>query len=224
MAGTAPNRARWLLALLATLMVAACGGAGGNDLDALDEKLGGKADVDPAMTRALEDQIMVDPELVGQSNRDAIRPPNEAFGAAVPPGEGNAGPQPAGQVAARLAGQAARQFENCSLKVSYTMRWSTRLPADLPLPANARVGEAAGSDQGACGLRAITYSSASAPRALADYYTRLASKGGYQATSATEGRGTMISAWRDRDGAAFYAIIQPQPGGAMVDLVANRGI
>ncbi len=68
------------------LTVAACGtGQTETDAEALDEQLLGEADnSDPALTAALEDQIMVDPDLTNQSNQNAALPGDAVSGAPVP--------------------------------------------------------------------------------------------------------------------------------------------
>ena len=71
------------------LALAACGTrtAPEGNLDSLDAELAGNTanTSDPAMRGALQDQIMVDPALAGQSNADPIRPPQQPYSGAVPP-------------------------------------------------------------------------------------------------------------------------------------------
>jgi hypothetical protein len=256
---------------LALVSLSACGRDGDKqEAAAIDDTVLGKGNAtDPAITSALEDQIMVDPALANQSNAHAVRPadrpaqapiPTEAVGGpapvdtrttlgqrvaaraaaapaaatqvAVPPVQNsNAGPRtmpgaaysnpPATQTSAALAADA---FSGCGLDVRYSMTWSNRLPADLPLYPQARVAEAAGSDQGVCRLRAVTFSTSAAPRVLIDYYIATAKSAGYQAQYTTKGGEQMVVGQRE-DGAAFYILISPrQSGGAVADLVANRGI
>src|SRR3569623_2176812 len=64
--------------------LAACGpkATPQSNIDSLDAELAGNAtgnSGDPAVRAALQDQIMVDPALAGQSNNDAIRPPLLSF-------------------------------------------------------------------------------------------------------------------------------------------------
>jgi len=78
-----------IIVLSSALALAACGPqqpAAGN-LDSLDAELAGNGAnaSDPAMRAALQDQIMVDPALTGQSNADAIRPPQQPYSGAIPP-------------------------------------------------------------------------------------------------------------------------------------------
>lgn len=80
---------RTLAWLIVPLALAACGGApaADNNLDTLDAELAGNTanSSDPAVRGALQDQIMVDPALTGQSNADAIRPPQQPYSGAIPP-------------------------------------------------------------------------------------------------------------------------------------------
>ena len=216
------------LAILAasSLLVSACGGNDKAELDKLDSKLGGKGNVDPALTAALEDQIMVDPQLASKSNDDSIRPPNEPYSASVPVGE--AAPNgPAGQTLGTLAAQQARiakdKFVGCSLDVAYSIQWANRLPLELPLYPKARVSEAAGSDYQGCNLRVASYTAPAPPRSVAGYYLNLAKRSGYRESVSNDGQGQMVSGWRPSDGAAFYATLHPAGTGTSVDLVTNRG-
>ena len=90
------TRSAAVLATCAALVLplAACGGAStDNGIEALDAELSdgnAQANVrDPALASALHDQIMVDPNLAGQSNRDALRPPSQPYAAPVPTAEGS---------------------------------------------------------------------------------------------------------------------------------------
>lgn len=78
-----------LIACLIPLALAACGtkSAPESNLDSLDAELAGNSanSSDPAMRSALQDQIMVDPALAGQSNADTIRPPRQPYSGAIPP-------------------------------------------------------------------------------------------------------------------------------------------
>jgi hypothetical protein len=82
-------RTRPLAWLIAPLALAACGPkpAPESNLDSLDAELAGNTanTSDPAMRSALQDQIMVDPALAGQSNADTIRPPQQPYAGAIPP-------------------------------------------------------------------------------------------------------------------------------------------
>lgn len=82
-----PNRFSTLTAAVAlSLTLAACGtGQSETDAEALDSALLGEADnSDPALTTALEDQIMVDQDLAGQSNANAALPGDAVSGSPIP--------------------------------------------------------------------------------------------------------------------------------------------
>jgi hypothetical protein len=83
-------RARRLAWLIGPLALVACGQkpSAESNIDSLDAELAGNAtgnNGDPALRSALQDQIMVDPALAGQSNNDAIRPPQQPYSGALPP-------------------------------------------------------------------------------------------------------------------------------------------
>jgi hypothetical protein len=216
-----------VLALLGAL--SACGGQSDKkDLDTMDARLGGKAGADPVLSQALEDQIMVDPSLSQQSNEHSVRPPNAPLQAPIPPdpiadaANNNPG-ETLGARAAEQAGAAKARFDGCELDVSYSVQFANRLPADLPLYPKAQVQEAAGSDAAGCQLRAVTFTAAAAPRALADYYLILGKRAGYDAKAGAVADGTMVSGVRAGDGAAFYVTLQPAGAGTTADIVSNRG-
>ena len=128
----------------AALALSACGGPADDkaSLEKLDTKLGGKGDVDPALTAALEDQIMVDPTLSGQANEDSIRPPTEPQSAPIPAAREGDDVQTLGGLATDQAITASKdRFTGCSLDVQYSAEWANRLPSDLPLYPQARVAE-----------------------------------------------------------------------------------
>ena len=222
-------RARCLTILaVSSLVLMGCDSAGNDkaELDKLDSKLGGKGNVDPALAAALEDQIMVDPQLASKSNDDSIRAPNEPYSASVPAREAAPG-GPVGQTLGTLAAQQARiakdKFTGCSLDVAYSIQWANRLPIDLPLFPKARVSEAAGSDDQGCNLRVASYTAPAPPRSVVGYYLNLAKRSGYRESVSSDGQGQMVSGWRPSDGAAFYATLHPAGTGTSVDIVTNRG-
>lgn len=71
-----------------SLALAACGTGqtdADTDAESLDSALLGEADnSDPALTTALEDQIMVDQDLAGQSNANAALPGDAVSGSPIP--------------------------------------------------------------------------------------------------------------------------------------------
>lgn len=235
---------RLLAGLSLVAILAGCGTkAEEKDLEKLDAKIAGKAgDADPALTSALEDQILVDPTLANQSNRNAARPTNEPFAAPMPKdgddavaaanaaadaasaaaGTAVSGATTLGELAASQASKSKGKFTGCGLDVSYSMNWASRMPADLPIYPQGRVNEAAGSDKGACRLRAVSYTTAAPMRSVIDYYLTSSRKAGYSADY--DSKQQMVGGVREADDAAWYAIVQPSKGGGtLVDIVTNNG-
>jgi hypothetical protein len=246
-----PNPLPKLALILLPLALAACGtGAADGNVDSLDNELASANATDPALMSALQDQIMVDPNLGSQANRDAIRPAGQPYSAPMPSETiaTNSNPAPAEQLLkapAPVAGKceecvaatqsttlgalAARQKDGrtkgCASTLQYSARWATRLPADLPLHPQARVTEAAGTTGGACALRVIAFSAPVAMTTMIDWYYTRAIRGGYTAEHRTDGDQHVLGGTRDRDDAAYVVFLTARAdGGTDVDLVANNGV
>lgn len=230
--------------LVLALGLAACGGAETEQakLDTLDKELIGNA-ADPALTAALEDQIMVDPQLAGQrrAGRDGAAPgglsqpipPDRQAGQAQAdyalangkllrtpaPGplaaEGRDGGVTLGQLAAKQGGASG-----CADKLEYSARWAARLSADTPVYPGANVVEAAGANEAPCRMRVVTFRSPAGKQAILDYYYTKAVRGGYSAEHQSDGREHVLGGTKADD--AFVLFMRDLPGGGTeVDLVSN---
>lgn len=237
--------------LLAPLALAACGGSedAQNNVAALDDELAGNG-ADPALMGALGDQIMVDPQLAQQSNKDAIRPPSQPYSAALPAetvaagktampkdGELLSAPAPtkgddrtfaAQQQAVTLGGLAARQKNprtaSCAAKLAYSAGWAARMPAAMPLHPQARVVEAAGTQADGCSLRAVTFSAPQPLKTMIDWYYTRAVKGGYSAEHQLKDGQHLLGGTRKADGAAYLVLLSARTdGGTDIDLIADGG-
>ncbi|MDP5277704.1 hypothetical protein Q9Q95_02105 [Sphingomonas sp. DG1-23] len=239
----------FILFVFLPLALAGCGGPGNANNMMSDAELGNAAD--PAVTAALQDQIMVDPQLGRQANADAIRPPNQPYSGGIPndavaangskvdtagllkaPAPVAAGkdcPQcKAAREAATLGGIAARQknarIRGCAGALQYSARWAQRLPADLPLYPQARVTEAAGAQGGNCALRVVSFSAAQPIDALLDWYYTKATRAGYSSEHQLDGAQHILGGTRNRDDGAYVLFLTARKdGGTDVDLVANNG-
>lgn len=232
--------------LIVPLMLAGCGGP------APDNSADNSANAaDPALTSALQDQIMVDPQLGRQANSDAVRPPSQPYSGGVPAdgvaantdtvdnGQLLHAPAPtaatkdcsqcaAAREAVTLGGLAQRQknakTSGCAAQLTYSAGWAQRLPADLPLYPQARVTEAAGTEGGKCQLRVVSFSSPQPMQTMVDWYYTKAIRGGYTAEHQIDGKEHILGGTRDRDDSAYVLFLTTRSdGGTDVDLVANNG-
>jgi hypothetical protein len=200
-------------AFAAVLALAACNSDAGTDnlADLANE-------ADPALTSALNDQILVDPELASQSNRNAVRPPATPAQAQYPT-PAPAGGTPAAQPASAALAAAGTGCTDAS-KLEYNGAWAGRLPASFPLVPGAKITDAAGTDRDGCSARAVTFSTAQPAQRVLDWYHTKAVRAGF--TSEHQLReGDHVLAGTNKAGGAFYLIVSPKPAGAEVALIVN---
>lgn len=213
-----PNRAPRLplvAACAAALALAACGGSDRNAIAEIDNEIIGN-DIDPALTGALEDQILVDPELAQQSNRNAVRPPERPAQAQYPAGGA------AGRMAAS-AGAGASPGSVCGLELEYGRDWARRLPREFPPYPGGRLTDSAGRDGAGCRARVVTFKTGDAPRAVLDWYHRRATAAGYNAEHQRRGADHVLGGVNPADEGAYYLIVTPEGAGSDVALIVNNG-
>lgn len=245
------RRARAIVLTLSPLALIACNGGGESqqNIAALDNEISGNS-ADPALMGALQDQIMVDPQLAQQSNKDAIRPPGQPYSAPLPgetvaagkaampkdgellkapaPVEGKCDACDAQDASITLGSLAAKQKDQrtagCAAKLNYSAAWAARLPADMPLHPQARIVEAAGADDAKCGLRVVTFSTPQPLQTMIDWYYTRAVRGGYTAEHQKRDGQHVLGGTRSRDDAAYVVFLSARAdGGTDLDLIANRG-
>lgn len=233
----------------ATLALAACQ----NDAQkaAQDEDAALLADAaDPAMKGALEDQILVDPDLVDKSNRNAVLAEGSdgsVPSAGVPKGQLAAvekaaaaaiglrglmkAPQPT-KVAAQdckdcnqgstLGAKAAQQSGVCTGQLDYAMAWANRMPSDFAIYPRANVKEAAGVDKGQCNIRVVNFTTPAPLKSVVDFYYTKARRAGYSAEYQLRGADHVLGGTKSE--AAYVLFLKPLAnGGTEVDIVANGG-
>jgi hypothetical protein len=197
--GTMPTLAA---ALCGALALAGCGRGGEptNNLAALDRQLVAN-DADPAVTSAINDQILVDRSLSSQSNRNAVRSPSGPAQAQYPPGAGRAGPPP------------------CAGALASDPAWARRLPPEFPIYPGARVTEAAGTDAAPCRLRAVGLATADPWDKVLGWYQAQAVRAGYSAERQTRDGAQILAG--TKGGLAYYLIASPGEGGTEVSLIVG---
>ncbi|NWK96887.1 hypothetical protein DM806_14675 [Sphingobium lactosutens] len=233
------------------LALAACGkGDKDANLAALDAQLTNNA-ADPALKGALADPIVVDPQLVGQANRNAVRPADRPANGAVPMLSGDAGKAQA--TAVRQAGgkllsapaasqgeamastvtlgavareQAAQRGGNagCAKKLDYGTEWAQRLPEPFALYPGAQLTEAAGAEADGCTLRAASFVTPVPRQGVMDYYYTVARRAGYDGEHKIMGGDHVLGGTRGSDGSAYFILFTDAPGGkTSVDIIADNG-
>jgi hypothetical protein len=196
-------RSTILLAACGVLALAACKRApepAGN-LASLDRQLVAN-DTDPAVTSALNDQILVDRNLSAQSNRNAVRTAAGPAQAQYPPDSGKG-------VAPPCAGAPLQS----------DLGWARRLPPEFSLYPGARLTEAAGSDAAPCRLRAITLATADPWDRVIGWYQEQAVRAGYAVGRQTRDGDQILAGTRGEQ--AFYLIASPGQGSTEVSLIVS---
>jgi hypothetical protein len=245
-------RGKWLVAglLMAAAPLAGCrdNPDAKADLAPLDD---GLTNADPAIKGSLEDKIMVDPKLAGQSNQNAVGPGNKPVDGGVPGVAGGKAATAAEAAAAQAAGKLLtapkalpyeagcdgcaaekrpvtigalardQQKGGCDAKLTYSNAWADRLPAAFKVYPRATLREAAGIAGGKCNIRVVNFQTAASPQAVLDYYHTMAVRAGYSSDHRVNGNEHMLGGTK---GDLAYVVMLRRDGGMTdVDLVASGG-
>ncbi|MFV0644374.1 MAG: hypothetical protein ACK5NN_07720 [Sphingomonadaceae bacterium] len=223
------------------LLLAACGDK--------EEASGPKAEDDPAATAALNDEIMVDPDLANQNEAnaaltggsDASLPPEnvtpEAIAAAkdeaaaLVGGAGNLAPPPEAKMiegsipeSATLTAASRSAVtpggQNCAEGVNYSARWAARLPAALPVYPRGSTREAAGTDEGQCALRVVNFLTPVGLDDVLSFYNTRAKSAGYSVEHIKKDGDNILSGVK---GTASYVVYARQAANGItaVDLITS---
>lgn len=193
---------------VSALLLTACGGATENSLAAIDAEIA-KADIDPAISGAIEDEILVDPTLVGQANADGVRAPERPLEAPYP-----------GRATTAAAGTPINS--PCGVPFSPGNEWADRLPADFGMSPGGRLTEAAGADRGNCHVRVVSFATDQNWEQVLDHYRGAAQRAGYDVEHELKDGDHMLGGTGAND-AAYLVIVSPQERGSNVSLIINRG-
>ena len=194
-------------ALAAALALAGCGGAEDNAQNAAAN------DADPALTSALEDQILVDPTLAQQSNANAVRTP-DAPPQAQYPAEAGAQAAAAGMPSPACLDEA---------RFHYDPAWAQRLAPAFSVYPGAKLVEAAGNNSDNCRTRIATFTTGDPFERVLDWYHTKAVRAGYSSEQQIRGEDRVLAGANEATGGAFYLIVTPKSPGAEVALITNSG-
>ncbi len=188
--------------LCAVLALAGCKRAEPtNNLAALDRQLVAN-NADPAVTSAINDQILTDRNLSSQSNRNAVRSAGGPAQAQYPPDADTSDARPC-----------------AGAPLDSNPAWAQRLPAEFPLYPGARVTEAAGSDAAPCRLRAVILASADPWDRVLGWYQARAVRAGYSVGRQARGGDQILAGTRGDQ--AFYLIASPRDAGSEISLIVS---
>lgn len=174
-----------------------------NDLAQLDNELIANA-ADPAVSSALNDQILVDPTLSQQSNRNAVRPPERPVQAQYPPGASPGTPDGPGA---------------CGADFPYGRQYAAQLPQPFIVYPGASVTDAAANDRGDCHMRVATFVTPDPPEQVMGFYADRARAGGFSADRQTRGRDQLLGG--TAGDAAYVIVVSPRGTGSDVSLIAS---
>ncbi|MBB6123875.1 hypothetical protein [Sphingobium subterraneum] len=236
-----------------SLLLAGCGKKSNeNNLATLDAQLTNNTS-DPALREALESPVTVDPDLTSQSNRHSVRPSDTPLDGAVPVELGArptvaqlekaAGGKLMSAPAATKAdseelvpvtlGALAKQQRSGSQtkrdcpasRLSYAMEWAQRLPAAFPIYPGGQLQEAAGADNGPCGIRAVSFTTKAPVQDVLDFYYTTATRARFNAERQIRDGQDVLGGTRTSDDGAYLVMVQPvRGGGASVDIIVNGGL
>lgn len=245
-------RGKWLVAglLIATAPLAGCrdNPDAKAELSPLDD---GLTNADPTIKGSLEDKIMVDPKLAGQSNQNAAGPGNKPVDGGIPGVAGAKAATAAEAAAAQAAGKLlaapkALPYEancngdcatkrpvtigtlareqskgSCDAKLTYGNAWADRLPAAFRVYPRATLREAAGVAGGKCNVRVVNFQTAASMQAVLDYYHTMAIRAGYTSDHRVNGDEHMLGGTKGE--LAFVLFMRRDGGMTDIDLVASGG-
>jgi hypothetical protein len=210
------------VAFAALLALGACGGGDGNNLAELDNELLANGQ-DPALTSALEDQILVDPNLVQQAHPNTIRPPETPQQAQYPAGSAAEGARRSMAGGRTQSAAADPMMSACGVPFQTGAQWANRMPPEFPSYPGGRLTEAAGADSANCHMRVVTFRTADAHERVLNHYRGLANRAGFSAEHQVRGADHVLGGVNQGTDGAFYLIVTPLQRGSDVALIVNNG-
>lgn len=235
-------RFRPLLAIASVALLSACGGGAADEAE-------GEA-MDPASQQALNDELMTDPDLANRNEAGAalsgtgndaipeIDKSTKAIEAATSRatelvgGTANMKPAPAARKLAASAPDskamvAAAQAAvspggaNCAESVKYASAWAAKLPAAFPVYPRGNTLEAAGTDEGDCALRIVSFLTPVALEDVLAFYASRASAAGFAVEHVVKDGSNVLSATKRNSALVVYAKRLPSQV-TQIDLVTSN--
>jgi hypothetical protein len=207
---------------------------------------------DAAITAALADPLMTDPDLVWQNHAHAAVMVAAPVNSALPPidrspeaiaaaqdaaarlvgGPIADAPKPGlldlsalreAMTAAQMAGAARLARPGCLASIAYTARWAAMLPAPLEVYPNGAVEEAAGTDAAGCALRVVHFRTPVAVDVVVAFYDARLRAAGYAARHVADGADHGLRG--SKAGVSYMIYVRPDESGltAADIVVAGRG-
>lgn len=217
---------RLIASLLPIALLAACSNAAEDAAEA--------EAMDPAMEQALNDELMTDPDMAGRNEAGAALsgtgnggvPNIDTSARAIEAARSRAVDMVGGAAALKPAPKARQLADdapdgaamaaaaravvspggaNCAEKVSYTTGWAAKLPPEFPVYPRANTQEAAGTDEGACALRAVTFHTPVPLNEVLAFYATRAAAGGFSVDHAIRDGEHILSGTQGRSAYVVYA-------------------
>lgn len=207
------------------MLLPACSATPEGNTQAQIENQIASADIDPAVTSAIEDEILVDPTLVQQANPNGVRHPERPLQAPYPVEKANRAGAPMNEAngAAAAGGPDSPVAGGCGVPFQYGAEWAERLPPEFPAYPGGRVTEAAGSDRGACRVRVVTFATDHAYPQVLDWYRGIVSRAGFDAEHEVRGADHVLGGINPSSDGAYLVIVTPEANGSKVALIVNNG-
>ena len=205
---------------------------------------------DPASEQALNGDLMTDPDMAANNEGDAalsgsgdgsvptINTSPEAIAAArsraaelvggtnalrPAPAPRDLGTQATVTKAMQKAAQAAVSpgGGNCAEEVEYSTAWAAKLPGTFPVYPRGNTKEAAGTDEGACALRVVSFRSPVPLDEVLTFYNTRALANGYSAEHVKAAGDNILSGTKGE--AAYVVYGRRLPSGVTeIDLVTSN--
>ncbi len=166
------------------------------------------------------------PEAVLAARNEAIAlvGGNAAMRRAPPPErtEGDLPPQAALSVAARAAATPGQGNRDCAQLAQFSATWAARMPATFPVYPRGAVSEAAGTDDGACHLRVVNFTTPVSVADVMDFYFTRAATDGFTVQRIMQGGDDVLGG--TKQGRSFMVFARAgERGQTSVDLVTTGG-